>query len=59
MGLVRNDHDWSIGFSAIYNTFTDETTFRLEFMPRLGGGIRPQRDRFGAGVPNNAFGNSH
>ncbi len=46
-GLTRDDHDWSISMSAVYNPYSDETTFRLEFMPRFGGMNRGRRDRFG------------
>lgn len=46
-GLVRNDHDWSISMSAVYNPFSDETTFNLEFLPRIGGLNRGRQDRFG------------
>ncbi len=46
-GLQRDDHDWSIALSAVYNPFSDETTFRIEFLPRLGGLNQPRRDRFG------------
>ncbi|MFT4843245.1 MAG: hypothetical protein ACJA0V_002699 [Planctomycetota bacterium] len=46
-GLRRNDHDWSIGLTTIYNPFADETTFRIEFEPRLGGKKRRRVDRFG------------
>ena len=49
-GLTRNDHDWSITLSAIYNPFADETTFRIDFLPRLGGINRTQRDRLGNGT---------
>lgn len=46
-GLVRDDHDWSISMSAVYNPFADETTFNLEFLPRFGGLSRGREDRFG------------
>ncbi|MBL9080098.1 MAG: hypothetical protein JNL08_21575 [Planctomycetes bacterium] len=49
-GLVRDDHDWSISASAVYNPFTDQTTFRLEFLPRFGGMNRGRADRFGGDV---------
>jgi hypothetical protein len=45
-GLRRDDHDWSIALSANYNPFSDETTFRIEFLPRFGGMNQPRRDRF-------------
>src|SRR5690606_21182469 len=32
-GLRRNDHDWAISMTAIYNPFINETTFRIEFEP--------------------------
>ena len=46
-GLRRDDHDWSIELTAVYNPFSDETTFRIEFLPRFGGMNQPRRDRFG------------
>ncbi|MCU0863660.1 MAG: LPS assembly protein LptD [Planctomycetes bacterium] len=48
-GVRRNDHDWSLEVSAVYNPFADETTLRIEFLPRMGGGDRPLRDRLGNG----------
>jgi lipopolysaccharide assembly outer membrane protein LptD (OstA) len=36
-GLRRNDHDWSIELVGVYNPFSDETTVRLDFLPRFGG----------------------
>ncbi|MBL8756579.1 MAG: hypothetical protein JNK15_25010 [Planctomycetes bacterium] len=36
-GLRRNDHDWSIELVGVYNPFSDETTVRLDFLPRIGG----------------------
>jgi LPS transport system D len=48
-GVRRNDHDWSLELSAIYNPFADETTVRIEFLPRMGGIDRPVRDRLGNG----------
>lgn len=48
-GLVRHDHDWSISLSAGYNPYSDETTFRLEFLPRLPGMDRGRLDRLGDG----------
>jgi hypothetical protein len=50
-GLRRDDHDWSIELLASYNPFSDETTFRIEFLPRLGGLNQPRRDRFGGVDP--------
>lgn len=47
VGLLRDDHDWSIAASANYDPFSDETTFRLEFLPRFGGMNRGHIDRFG------------
>ncbi|MBX3462587.1 MAG: hypothetical protein KF830_05420 [Planctomycetes bacterium] len=47
-GLQRDDHDWSIALSAVYNPFSEETTFRLEFLPRFGGFNRGRFERFGA-----------
>ncbi|MFT4513150.1 MAG: hypothetical protein ACI89X_001581 [Planctomycetota bacterium] len=46
-GLRRNDHDWSIGMTAVYNPFVDETTFGIEFEPRFGRAKRRRTDRFG------------
>jgi hypothetical protein len=46
-GLRRNDHDWSIALNVGYNPFTEETSFRIEFEPRLGGISRRHEDRFG------------
>lgn len=50
-GLRRADHDWTIELSASYNPFSDETTFRLEFLPKLGGfgGARRNRADWGEG----------
>lgn len=49
VGLTRNDHDWSIKLSVVYNPFAEDTTFRIDFLPRLGGIDRSNRDRFGTG----------
>jgi hypothetical protein len=46
-GLRRNDHDWSIALTAVYNPFVDETTFRIEFEPRFGRTKQQRVDRFG------------
>lgn len=46
-GLRRNDHDWSIALNVGYNPFTEETSFRIEFEPRLGGVSRRHEDHFG------------
>ena len=46
-GIIRDDHDWSIALSTNYNPYADETTFRLEFMPRFGGMRSSHIDRFG------------
>jgi len=46
-GLVRDDHDWSISVSAVYNPFSAETTFNLDFLPRFGGMNAGRPDRFG------------
>lgn len=46
-GLRRDDHDWSIQATVVYNPFADETTFRLEFVPRLGSFSSPRSSRFG------------
>ena len=45
-GLRRDDHDWSIQATVVYNPFADETTFRLEFVPRLGSFSSPRSSRF-------------
>ncbi|MCA8977677.1 MAG: LPS assembly protein LptD [Planctomycetes bacterium] len=34
-GLQRHDHDWSIALSGGFDPFTDQTTFRVEFVPIL------------------------
>lgn len=49
VGLSRNDHDWSIRLTVVYNPFAEDTTFRIDFQPNLGGLNRPQRDRLGTG----------
>jgi hypothetical protein len=46
-GLRRNDHDWAIELSAVYDPFADETTLRLDFLPRLGSFNAPRGSRFG------------
>ncbi len=46
-GLRRTDHDWSIALNIGYNPFTEETSFRLDFEPRIGGMSRRRQDRFG------------
>ena len=46
-GLRRTDHDWSIALNIGYNPFTEETSFRLDFEPRIGGMSRRREDRFG------------
>jgi hypothetical protein len=46
-GLVRDDHDWSISVSAVYDPFSAETTFNLDFLPRFGGMNAGRQDRFG------------
>lgn len=49
-GVRRNDHDWSIETYLVYNPFTAQTTFNIDFVPRMGGGgDQPRRDRFGNG----------
>ncbi len=45
-GLRRDDHDWSIQASLVYDPYEDETTFRLEFVPRLGSFSSPRGSRF-------------
>ena len=53
-GLRRNDHDWTIGFTAVYNPFVDETTFRIEFEPRFGRTKRSRLNRFGGSDMGNS-----
>ena len=48
-GFRRNDHDWTIDVYVVYNTFTEQTTFQIDFQPKMGGVERPTRDRFGTG----------
>lgn len=48
-GLRRDDHDWSILLNVIYNPFTDDTTFRIDFQPLLGNFASGSRDRMGSG----------
>ncbi len=55
-GLRRNDHDWSIAFTTDYDPYTDDTTFRVEFVPRFGGMGRGRGDGFGGmGVADGMF----
>ena len=54
-GLRRNDHDWAISLNAIYNPFINETTFRIEFEPRFGGGPRRSNRLGGVDVRGGAF----
>ncbi len=58
-GLRRNDHDWSIELSASYNPFSDETTFRLEFLPRFGSFSGARGSRFGGYAGNDQFATSY
>lgn len=54
-GLRRADHDWMVGFDVVYNPFSDETTFRIDFQPRFGGG-GAGRDRFSdGGLPRSSL----
>ena len=46
-GLRRVDHDWSISTTIGYDPFTDETSLRIEFQPRIGGLSSRREDRFG------------
>ena len=48
-GFRRNDHDWTIDVYVVYNTFTEQTTFQIDFQPKMGGVERPTRDRLGTG----------
>lgn len=59
-GLTRRDHDWQITLSASYNPYTDDVTFRINFMPRLTGQIKPRQhwsgaDRFLASMPPDGY----
>lgn len=45
-GVSRSDHDWIIELSAAYDPFADETTFKLEFLPRLGSFSGARGSRF-------------
>lgn len=46
-GLRRLDHDWTLEVSLVYDDFVDETTLRLDFIPRLGPFSSPRSSRFG------------
>ncbi len=46
LGLQRRDHDWTIEISANYNPFADQTTFAIDFAPRLGSFSSPRNSRF-------------
>lgn len=46
-GLQRNDHDWSVAISGGFDPFSNETTFRVEFVPTLPGLSRDRAGRFG------------
>lgn len=54
-GLRRDDHDWAIALTAIYNPFIDETTFQIEFTPRLGGLTSRRSNRFDGAVANSRY----
>lgn len=58
-GLRRNDHDWAIELSATYNPFADETTFRIEFQPRLGSFSGARGSRFQGFVSPDQFATSY
>jgi hypothetical protein len=58
-GLRRNDHDWAIELSATYNPFADETTFRIEFQPRLGSFSPARGSRFQGFVSPDQFATSY
>ena len=53
-GLQRRDHDWSIAMTGNYNPFSDETTFRLEFIPTLPGLSRASDSQYGRTYLQNA-----
>ena len=38
--LIRNELDWRLFFGLTYDVVTDDTTFHLDFEPRLGGIVR-------------------
>lgn len=44
--LVRNDLDWRLIFGLNYDVVTDDTTFIVDFEPRLGG-LAEMRERWG------------
>jgi hypothetical protein len=55
VGLTRNDHDWAISVTAVYNPFINETTFRIMFEPRFGRTTQGG-DRFGgSNVTNQSY----
>lgn len=45
-GLRRIDHDWVIEAGAAYNPFSDQVTFTIDFLPRLGSFSSPRNSRF-------------
>lgn len=45
-GMRRNDHDWTIEVSASFDPYANQTTFRIEFLPRLGGFSGPRSSRY-------------
>lgn len=46
-GLRRNDHDWALALTINYDPFAEETSFTIDFEPRVGGLVRSREDRFG------------
>jgi hypothetical protein len=44
--MRRNDHDWTIEVSASFDPYANQTTFRIEFLPRLGGFSGPRSSRY-------------
>ena len=58
-GVRRNDHDWAIQLSAVFDPYEDQTTVRLEFVPALGGFGQLRRDRFGIGEGPGTFATSY
>lgn len=46
--LIRNDLDWRLFFGITYDAVTDDSTFHIDFEPRLGGLVR-QRTNWSVG----------
>lgn len=56
IGLDRIDHDWTIRAGVGYDPFTDTATFRIDFIPRLGGLLQPRDNSYFAGQRYDAGG---